>query len=125
MSERGIIKGLRANGEEFPAEASISQQTLNGKKLYTVILADITERKQAEQVRANLAAIVENSNDAIFSRSLDGTILTWNAGAERLLGYTAEEAVGKPATFNLPPGRQPNMARNSEKVLSGKATAPH
>ena len=72
-----------------------------------------------------LAAIVENSNDAIFSRTLDGTILSWNAGAERMLGYTETEAIGKPATFNLPPGRQSNLARNNEKLLRGEVTAPH
>ncbi|OHE77647.1 MAG: hypothetical protein A3G75_09125, partial [Verrucomicrobia bacterium RIFCSPLOWO2_12_FULL_64_8] len=88
-------------------------------------IVDISERKQAEAARAQLAAIVENSNDAIFSRTLDGTILSWNAGAEKMLGYTAAEAIGKSATFTLPPGRQPNMARNNEKVLRGETIAPH
>jgi len=89
------------------------------------LIIDITARKQAEAARAQLAAIVENSNDAIFSRTLDGTILSWNAGAERMLGYTATEAIGKPANFNLPPGREPNMARNNESVLRGEVIAPH
>ena len=88
-------------------------------------IVDITERKQAEAARAQLAAIVEHSNDAIFSRTLDGTILSWNAGAEKMLGYTAAEAIGKSATFTLPPGRQPNMARNNEKVLRGETITPH
>ncbi len=84
---------------------------------------DGTERKQAEETRAQLAAIVENSNDAIFNRSLDGTILSWNAGAERMLGYTAAEAIGRPIAFTLPPGRPPNLARNNEKVLSSEVVA--
>ncbi|MBI5819414.1 MAG: PAS domain S-box protein, partial [Verrucomicrobia bacterium] len=88
-------------------------------------IVDISDRKQAEAARTQLAAIVEHSNDAIFSRTLDGTILSWNAGAEKMLGYTAAEAVGKLATFTLPPGRQPNMARNNEKVLRGEMIAPH
>ena len=53
---------------------------------------------------AQLAAIVANSNDAIFSRTLAGTILSWNAGAERMLGYAAAEMIGKPVAVTLPPG---------------------
>ena len=87
------------------------------------ILRDVTERKQAEAARAWLAAIVENSNDAIFTRALDGTILTWNAGAERMLGYTAAEAIGKSIFFTLPPGRPANLARNNESLLRGEVVA--
>lgn len=52
-----------------------------------------------------LAAIVENSDDAILSKTLDGIITTWNRGAERLFGYTAAEAVGKPVTLVIPEER--------------------
>ena len=54
---------------------------------------DITARQQAEATRARLAAIVDSSDDAIFSMAMDETILSWNAGAERLYGYLAAEAV--------------------------------
>jgi len=66
---------------------------------------DITERKRAEEERARLAAIVESSDDAIISKSLDGIIQSWNLGAKRIFGYTAEEAVGKPVTIVIPPNR--------------------
>ena len=75
-------------------------------------LVDITERQQAEQqirdseVRyRGLAAVVESSDDAIVVKNLDGVITSWNQGAQRLFGYTADEAIGKPITILIPPER--------------------
>jgi PAS domain S-box-containing protein len=70
-----------------------------------LVFRDVTERWRAERERARLAAIVESSEDAIVSKSLDGVIRTWNAGAQRLFGYTPEEAVGKSITLIIPPER--------------------
>jgi PAS domain S-box-containing protein len=66
------------------------------------MLVDITDRKKAENAAQRLSAIVESSDDAIVSKDLEGTIVTWNPGAERLFGYTAEEAIGEPVTMLIP-----------------------
>ena len=69
-------------------------------------LLDITERKSAEETRARLAAIVESSDDAIMSASLDLAFTSWNRGAERLFGYSVDEVLGEPITLLMPPERQ-------------------
>ncbi len=67
------------------------------------LVTDITERRLADETRNRLASIVESSDDAIISRSVDGTIRTWNRGAERLTQYSATEALGKPLAILYPP----------------------
>jgi PAS domain S-box-containing protein len=69
------------------------------------IARDISERKRAEEMRALLAAIVDNSDDAIVSKSLEGVISSWNRGAERIFGWSAAEAVGQHITLIIPPDR--------------------
>ena len=71
-------------------------------------------------LRSQLAAIVEHSNDAIFSRTLDGAITTWNAAAERIFGYTADEIVGRSSRVLLPPGRQDEFRKLLARLRRGQ-----
>jgi PAS domain S-box-containing protein len=66
---------------------------------------DITDLREAEQARAHLAAIVTHSDDAIVSKDVNGIITSWNRGAERLFGYTEQEAIGRSVTILMPPDR--------------------
>ena len=87
-----------------------------------ITFVDITERKRQEERTAKLAAIVELSDDAIFSMDLEGTVLSWNGGAMRLLGFTADDIVGKPITTLYPPDRLGEaadilaLARRGERI---------
>jgi PAS domain S-box-containing protein len=86
-----------------------------------VVGRDITERKRTEEAQAQLAAIVEWSDDAIFSQSLDSHILTWNAGAEKMFGYRASEVIGQPTKLLYPPERFEEEARVLEQFTRGQA----
>lgn len=76
-----------------------------GSRLLGVVFDDISERKRMESNSRRLAAIVETSDDAIIRNDLNGIIETWNAGAERIFGYTGDEVIGKPSTILMPPAR--------------------
>jgi PAS domain S-box-containing protein len=81
---------------------------------------DITERKQAERATGLLAAIVDSSDDAIISKSLDGVITSWNSGAEHLFGYTAKEAVGRHITLIVPSNRTHEEATILARLKNGE-----
>jgi PAS domain S-box-containing protein len=82
---------------------------------------DITERKQAEEVRARLAAIVESSEDAIIAKTLDGIITDWNRGAKKIYGYSAQEVLGKPINILVPPDRPNEIPMILERLRRGEA----
>jgi PAS domain S-box-containing protein len=82
---------------------------------------DVTERRIAEQERVQLAAIVESSEDAIISTDLDDVVVSWNAGAEHIYGYTAEEAVGRPISIIVPPDRSHERPRWLREIRAGKS----
>ncbi|MBR0749034.1 PAS domain S-box protein [Bradyrhizobium japonicum] len=81
---------------------------------------DITERKSGEEAALRLAAIVESSDDAIVSKDLDGTVRSWNGGAQRIFGYLAEEVIGKPITILIPPDRHNEEAVILERLRRGE-----
>lgn len=81
---------------------------------------DFTERKQAERTTGLLAAIVDSSDDAVISKNLDGTITTWNTGAQRIFGYSAEEAIGRQITMLIPPDRLSEETIILERLKRGE-----
>jgi PAS domain S-box-containing protein len=114
------LSGLRKDGTEFPAEISLSPLETEEGPLISATVRDLTERKRVERGREQLASIVDYSDDAIIGKSLDGIILNWNNGAERLYGYLAEEVVGKPISILLPPSRPDELNEIVSKLRRGE-----
>ena len=83
-----------------------------------ITLIEITNLRRAEK---QLAQIVESSNDAIFAKNLDGTILTWNRAAEAIYGYSAKEAVGQNVSLLVPPDRISELAAIVDRVRRGES----
>ena len=120
LNRRIELPAVRADGTEFPSELAITRINREGPPIFTGYLRDITERKRAEAEQARLAAIVKHSDDAIISKTLNGTILTWNAGAQRIFGYEAAEVVGRPITILLPPERVSEEEQILERLRRGE-----
>ncbi|HEY3273709.1 MAG TPA: PAS domain S-box protein, partial [Methanocella sp.] len=110
---------LRArDGHEFPVEVYANFIALYGSSYYTVSARDITERKEAERSRAFLASVVHTAYDAIFSITPEGIITSWNQGAEKLYGFTADEMIGNYAAMLAPPDRQTEVSEALERMRS-------
>ena len=84
------------------------------------VLSDITERKRTEAALSHLAALVESSEAAIISASLDGKVLTWNPAAERIYGYSLDEIKGRDLSVIAPPERVQEQQDLLRKVRQGE-----
>ena len=92
----------RKDGTRFEVEIGLGRLETDEGVLISSVISDISERKPAEGAGAHLAAIVESSDDGIVGKTLEGTITSWNPAAERMYGYTAQEAVGRHVSVLCP-----------------------
>lgn len=114
------LYGLREDGREFPVEISLSPlQTADGL-LISAAVRDVSERKAAEERINELAVLVESSQDAILAKTLDGRITYWNAAAQRLYGYSAEEAIGRHVSMLAPEHLKEEIAALLERLARGE-----
>ena len=101
----------------FADEAVVARDEGGRARTIQGFLLDITERKLAQETIARLAAIVESSDDAIFSQGVDGTVITCNQGIEKVYGYRPREVVGQDVSLFIPPGALEEEKRAVERVL--------
>ena len=125
----GRVVGLANNtvliardGKETPIDDSAVPIIDQSGEIAGVVLVfrDVTEKKQAEELRERLAAIVESSDDIIASKDLNGVLKSWNKGAEKTLGYTADEVIGKHASMLMPPELVEDMPRILGRIRRGE-----
>ena len=114
---------LHKNGAVKWGEVAVALvRDAEGRPLHTIAqVLDVTERKKAEERISKLAMIVNTSEDAVISTDPEGIISIWNPAAERLFGYRAEEAVGRPILLLATPESRRAMTENRTKVLAGQS----
>jgi len=129
----GIVVGLAnhtvliaRDGSERPIDDSGAPIRDESGRIFGAVLVfrDVTEQKKAEDVLSRLAAIVESSKDAIVSKDLNGTVTSWNAAAERIYGWKAEEIIGKSKALVMPPDKPGELQMILRKVRAGERI-PH
>jgi PAS domain S-box-containing protein len=118
---------VRADGATFPVVVDAAAvRSEDGALRYRVAyVQDITEERRAREDQARLASLVASADDAIFATDLRGTVMAWNAGAERMFGVSAVEAVGASVAWMCPPERSWEMIGLIERLLGGASISGH
>jgi diguanylate cyclase (GGDEF)-like protein/PAS domain S-box-containing protein len=120
LNTRLELEGLHKDNHEFPIELSIGATPSAHGYVFSAFARDISERRRAEEAVRRLAATVAASPDAIISADLNGSIINWNAGAERLYGYTAQDAIGRSLSMIVPEGRSDELRAALDRVTRGE-----
>jgi len=110
---------FRRDGSLVWGSLSISLLKSSPSPLVLAMVEDITDKKNAEEARFRHAAVIESSDDAIASGTVDGIIVSWNTGAQKIYGYTEAEAVGKPISMLVPPELPDEENKILETLKSG------
>jgi PAS domain S-box-containing protein len=123
--ESGLdLTGRRKDGTEFPLDISLNMVATEHGRFVTAFVRDLTDRHHGFRAMRDLAAILESSDDAIIGNSLDGTILTWNPGAEQMYGYSASEIVGKSISILIPRDHPDELPEILAALKRGEEVAP-
>ena len=125
----GLWSHRRRDGTSLQVEICSNDLLFQGRRARLIHATNVTARLQAEAARREseqlLGAIIESSDDAILSKAPDGRILTWNAGAERMYGYTSNEAIGASVYLIIPPEHRAEVAATLEAVYAGSRIPPY
>lgn len=125
-----VLKSLREKGQVLDCEILFRDTTgqvfpglytgaiveIGGNECLLSTIINVTECRRADVERTRLAQLVESASDAIIGKTPDGTVTSWNRGAERIYGYTANDIVGRPITLLSPPDRHAEISRILERL---------
>jgi two-component system, OmpR family, sensor histidine kinase VicK len=124
-SRRSEFELRRKDGSVVPVEARTTGVELPAGDVSLSVVRDVSERHRAAIDRQRLAAIVDSSDDVIISKTLDGIVTSWNRGAERLYGYTAEEMIGQSIARIFPPERIEEFRDFMDRLSRGERISHH
>jgi len=114
------MNALTRSGSRKMINVNAESIVLGGRKCVISSVVDITERGELLRKQAELAAIVESSEDAIIGKTLEGVVTSWNRGAEKIFGYTAEEARGQKMLILFPPEREAEEGEILARISRGE-----
>ncbi len=123
VNRRFEIEALHRDGHEVPVELTIAPMVIEGRTVFNAFMHDISERRDLDAAAHRLAAIVESSQDAIIGGTLEGTVVSWNQSAERMLGYSADEIVGRPVSSLWPENSLGHFQEVQARLLRGEGIA--
>src|SRR5207245_4468832 len=121
LNTRTELEGLHRDGHEFPIELSIGATPSAHGFVFSAFTRDITQGRRAEEAVRRLAATVAASTDAIISADLNGLIISWNAGAERMYDYPASETIGRKLSVIVPDERAAERKAALDRVCQGES----
>ena len=118
--DRIEVRGRHKDGREIPLEVSYGEYAQGDVRLFVGVVRDITKRRQAEESSRWLTTLVDSSADALIGKTLDGVVLSWNKGAEKIYGYTAEEMIGRPVSLLVPPDLPDELPNILQRIRGGE-----
>ena len=125
LNERIELTAMHRDGSPVPIELAVTRITDSDPPIFTGYLRETSDRIEAERIRAHLAAVVHDTQEAVMSKDLNGIITSWNEGARRLYGYTPEEAIGQPISILIPPDHGPEEWRILDQIRRGERVEPY
>ena len=120
LDRRAELVAQRRNGSRFPIELTVTRIPGCDPPAFAGFLRDLSDQRRAEPAQDRLAALVQSTQDAVYSKDLRGRITSWNQGAERLYGYSASEAIGEHLSLIVPEDRRHEEMRILERIKGGE-----